>query len=60
MEESRKAQENGEIYATRTVANAAAAVGRRTGATQRPNPATDAKAGMKHGGRLIAIDSCYH
>ena len=38
MEESRKAQENGEGYAVRTVANAAAAVARRAGATQRPNP----------------------
>jgi len=37
MEESSKAHENGEIYAARTVANAAAAVARR-GATPRRTP----------------------
>jgi hypothetical protein len=38
MEESSKAQENGEAYAARTVANAAAAVARRVGARQQPTP----------------------
>ena len=45
MEESSKAQENGEAYAARTVANAAAAVASRTGATQRPNPCATPKQG---------------
>lgn len=45
MEESQKAQENGETYAARTVGNAAAAVARRTGAAQRPNPSRTPKQG---------------
>ena len=51
MEESRKAQENGEAYAARTVANAAAAVADAARSDAAPEPATDTKAGMKHGGR---------
>ena len=38
MEESRKAQENGESYAARTVANAAGAVERRKGASPLQSP----------------------
>ena len=45
MEESRKARENGETYAARTVANAAAAVARRVGATQGANPLRTPKQG---------------
>jgi RepB DNA-primase from phage plasmid len=44
MEESRKAQANGETYAARTLANAAAAVARR-GPTQRPNRVQTPKQG---------------
>jgi hypothetical protein len=44
MEESRKAQENGEGYAVRTVTNAAAAVARR-GAARQPNPLRTPKQG---------------
>jgi hypothetical protein len=45
MEESTKAQENGEGYAARTVAKAAAAVASRTGATQRPDSLRTPKQG---------------
>jgi DNA primase RepB-like protein len=45
MEESEKARENGERYAARTVAKAAAAVASRSGATQRPNPLRTPKQG---------------
>jgi len=43
-EESQKAQENGETYVVRTVANAAAAIARR-GPTQRPDPVRTPKQG---------------
>src|SRR5271155_353484 len=45
MEESSKAQENGEGYTARTVAKAAAAVASRTSATPRPNPLRTPKQG---------------
>src|SRR5271156_1080956 len=45
MEESTKAQENGEGYAARTVAKSAAAVANRTGAPQRPESLQTPKQG---------------
>ena len=45
MEESRKAQENGEGYANRTVASAAAAVARRAGKTHSGTPLQAPKQG---------------